>query len=1133
MAQLTTRAAGGVPQCIAQGDCAPRVAASRIFEGPLRRGPIAAAVVAGTRLAALVLVSMEQAMRRLPIATPSTSALLVASLLLAIAFGCGGRIPVGPVAPDDRDRPLGSTSFVSADSGQGSRGDFNGPPEAGEGDGEGEGEDRTVEEGDIYRVLGNGLIANLNAYRGLQLIDVSNPDEPTVIGRAQISGEPVELYERDGVVYVLMNDWSGYWGSRYSATLDVRTGGVVAAIDITAPDDPVVIDQEYVPGMIVTSRLTRGSSGAALYVAASDYGEVQGEGGVSTWAPRTMVRSFDVTEGALEPVGAVDLGGYISDIQATTGALLVARTDWSAAQSASTVALVDISDPRGALVQGAEVAVAGVVASQFNMDLTNGVLRVVSGSSWSGTQTNHVETFDANDLENVLPLDSATFGEGEQLYATLFLGNRAFFVTYLRVDPFHAFEIADDGTITERAEFVVSGWNDFFRAALGDTRLIGIGTNDEGARTMSVSLYDVTDLSNANPLLARADVAVDTSWSEASYDHRAFSVVEDAVSVAAPAGGATETGLVLLPYQGWDSTGQTYTTAVQIFTFSSTTLTRRGTMPHGTPVRRSFLADDELAANLSDAELSLYGTADPDVPLARGRVALAPNYVDVLPLPEGYLARVNGNADYYWYWWGSQADLPPNSIEVLAPGAHPDSAEAIATLEIPANAAVYASGPTLVVVDTRVLDYSTWPYQTESDVRVFDLSDPEVPVLASSFTTDRLQSAGYGGYGMVDCFDCGGWWYAPSTDVHAVPGALAFLSRHPMQESLGDVESCNTWPSYQEECVPAADGSMSCSYVGGGIYCTRPTDEQVATCSGSIQRCTYQASAEGEASEWQCVDVPVGDVETSTSCYTSEQFRYWTRLTVDVLDVRVPASAGLAPAVELPDHDEGVSARAQDSTLWLAFVRPVDVPGDAAAYVRWFARPLDLADPAAPAIGTAINVPGELLAVEGDNATTRDWLWSDDAIEVAVNQVSLDRDAGVATLLATRRFVDRYVSEVKLDGAGHVLVNHRATSWASDEVNHLAVLDEELNPLSDIEVDTWATLKDGVAGRALFQVPGGLLVMNLEDATAPFAQAFFALRGWPNSVRVFDRDVVMPAGRYGVYRFDLDEENLLGEVAPQ
>lgn len=1070
---------------------------------------------------------VEPTVRHLP-----RSCLLCGALLLAIA-ACDGRGPPPPAPEDERDRPLGATSFVSADSGAGARNDDGSDPPLAGGDNEGDDGDRTVEEGDIYRVLPGGLIANLNAYRGLQLIDVSNPDDPRVVGRAQISGYPVELYERDGVVYVLMNDWYGYWGGRYAAAVEARTGGVVAAIDITAVNHPVIIDEEYVPGMIVTSRLTRGTSGAALYVAATGDVAVEGGGGVSTTTLHTVVRSFDISAGALEPAGAVDLGGFIDDIQATTDALLVARTNWSTSDTHSTVGLIDISDPHGALVQGDEVDVAGLVGSQFNLDLTNGVLRVVSASTWGGTQANHVQTFDASDLASVLPLDEATFGEGEQLFATLFLGTKAFFVTYQRVDPFHAFEIADDGTITERAEFVVSGWNDFFRATLGDTRLIGIGVNDESARTMSVSLYDITDLSTANPLVARADVDVDASWSEASWDHRAFSVVDDAVSVPSPDGTVDETGLVLLPYQGWDSAAQTYTTAVQIFTYSASTLTRRGVMPHGTPVRRSFLADDGLAANLSDAELSLYGTTDPDAPVARGRVALAPNYADVVQLPGGYAARVVGTADYYWSWWGAQADLPDSAIEVLEPGAHPDTAVAIATIAVPATATVYATGSTLVSVDTRIVDSTSWPYQTESDVAVFDLSDPEVPVLATSFTTDRLQSTWYGGYGVDDCLGCGGWWYAPSADVHAVPGGLAFLSRHPMQESLGQVESCTIYPGYEEQCAANDDGSATCTYVGGGISCVRPVDDDEASCSGSIQRCTYQVTPDGAYSDWTCVDVDAAELDLSTSCSTYEQFRSWTRLTVDVLDVRVPGSATFADVIELPDHDEGAGAVVAGATLWLTFGRPVDVPGDAAAYVRWFAQPVDLSDPLSPVAGSAINVPGLLLAVDGTTGTTRDWLWAEGALEVSINQVTLDVGATTATLTATRRFADQWVSEVKLDGAGHVLVNHRATSWGATEASHLAVLDASLSELADVEIDSWAALKDGVAGRALFQVPGGVLVLNLDDATAPFPQAFFALRGWPTSVRVVERDVIIPAGRFGVYRFDLDEENLLGDSAPQ
>ena len=104
---------------------------------------------------------------------------------------------------------------------------------------------------------------------------------------------------------------------------------------------------------------------------------------------------------------------------------------------------------------------------------------------------------------------------------------------------------------------------------------MGIGVNDETSRTLAVSLYDITVLTNPEPLIAREQVEFGGGWSEARWDHRAFSVLEDAVEIKSP-DGVEETGLVLLPFQGWDDTRETYVSGVQIFTFSETTLTRRG-----------------------------------------------------------------------------------------------------------------------------------------------------------------------------------------------------------------------------------------------------------------------------------------------------------------------------------------------------------------------------------------------------------------------------------------------------------------------------------------------------------------------------------------------------------------------------
>ena len=80
---------------------------------------------------------------------------------------------------------------------------------------------------------------------------------------------------------------------------------------------------------------------------------------------------------------------------------------------------------------------------------------------------------------------------------------------------------------------------------------------------------------------------------------------------------------------------------------------------------------------------------------------------------------------------------------------------------------------------------------------------------------------------------------------------------------------------------------------------------------------------------------------------------------------------------------------------------------------------------------------------------------------------------------------------------------------------------------AEADVDDWAALQEARDGRALFQVPGGLLVFNLDNAEAPFPQAYFPTRGWPRDIMVVGDDITFAAGRYGIYSFDMDSFNLL------
>jgi hypothetical protein len=1057
-----------------------------------------------------------------------------------LSASCGNDDPENPANTDPNEPeivepPNGETSFVSADGQNGeqtqdrSEGDF----DAGAPSGEGGDDERTVEEGDIYRVLGNGLILNLNSYRGLQVIDITNVDQPVITGRFPVTGSPVEMYVVDDTAYVLLNNWEGYYGSRADVRVERRTGGLLLAVDLSDPRNPVESGRSFVPGYIQTSRVTREGDRAALYAVANWWGPWETADGTISYDSRTVVKSFDLTGGGLVDRTNLDLGGYVTAVQGTPDALLVARYDWQNNTDRSLVSLVDISSAEGTMVEGDAVRVSGYVQNKYNMDVYNDVLRVVSTGSWNGANTNFVQTFDASDINDMPMVDEETFGDGMQLFATLFLGNKAFFVTYFRMDPFHAFEITDEGDATEINEYVISGWNDFFRPVFNDTRLVGIGVDDaDGSRNLAVSLYDITDLANPEPFIARAEVEADSSWSEASWDDRAFSVVENAVTINAP-DGTPETGLVLLPFSGWDQDAQTYQASVQIYTFSADTLTRRGVMDHGTQVRRSFLADDDLTGNLSEAVFSLFDTSNPDAPEEHGRLELAPNYGEVMFFGD-HAVRLKETSEYY-NWWGSRAERPGALLEVIPADTNLDAFAPLATVEIPSGSTIWRSGNNIVAVSQQY-DYSDDGDDTNnfvSELLVVDMSDPSNPQIRGSLTTTELQpyyGGGYygrGGWGGEDCWDCGwgGWYGYSEPGIFPTTSALTFLQAEQQQELIGTSERCNTYINGRDEgCTD--DGI--CEYVYGGINCVT-SEGREEVCSGGFERCGQ--SAEGE---WTCEEYEPDPSELTESCYDYEEYRYWQTFSLRTVDLSNPDAPALLAARELGEREEGVSAIVNGDSVLVSYQVPVRLEDDSRPYVRYFMRPLDVTDPSNPVLGAPVNVPGEILAADGDILYTRDTAWGDAIVETAIARVRLFE--GLAYLQARYQFADQQVEKILLDGAGHLVASHRLawnvpTSGDGTDLQQLSILDgESLELNANVSVDSWATLTRAEAGRALFSVSGGMLVMNTENPANPYAQAWFGTRGWSRNFTVRDNRLVFAAGPFGIYEFDLDTFNLLAPL---
>lgn len=152
--------------------------------------------------------------------------------------------------------------------------------------------------------------------------------------------------------------------------------------------------------------------------------------------------------------------------------------------------------------------VPGRILNQFSMDEHEGYFRIAttSGEVWRTDQymsSNNVYTLDADlqlagSLENIAP--------GEQIYSTRFMGDRAYMVTFKKVDPFFVIDLSDPARPAILGKLKIPGYSDYLHP-YDENHIIGFGKDTIELKTwgdqsqayyqgMKVAIFDVTDVAN-------------------------------------------------------------------------------------------------------------------------------------------------------------------------------------------------------------------------------------------------------------------------------------------------------------------------------------------------------------------------------------------------------------------------------------------------------------------------------------------------------------------------------------------------------------------------------------------------------------------------------------------------------------
>ena len=194
----------------------------------------------------------------------------------------------------------------------------------------------------------------------------------------------------------------------------------------------------------------------------------------------------------------------------------------------TTTAIHKIGISNGAITYLARGDVPGTLKDQFALDEHDGNLRVA-------TTSNVYTTRGSYEYNSVFVLDSGmkTIGslthiaEQEQIYATRFIGDRLYMVTYKRVDPFFVIDLSTPESPKILGKLKIPGYSDYLHP-YDATHIIGIGketgTNDWGGVStggLKLALFDVSDVEHPTQIdkVVIGDAGTDSAVLS---DHKAF-----------------------------------------------------------------------------------------------------------------------------------------------------------------------------------------------------------------------------------------------------------------------------------------------------------------------------------------------------------------------------------------------------------------------------------------------------------------------------------------------------------------------------------------------------------------------------------------------------------------------------------
>ena len=186
--------------------------------------------------------------------------------------------------------------------------------------------------------------------------------------------------------------------------------------------------------------------------------------------------------------------------------------------------------------------VPGEILNQFSMDEYNGYFRIATTDrdNWNDENSrNNMYVLDG-ELKTVGKIED--LAKGESIYSVRFMGDRAYMVTFVQVDPLFVIDLSDPTNPNVLGELKIPGYSKYLHP-YDETHLIGFGEDTKVVNYgygdivttdgMKMALFDVTDPNNPIELYS-VKIGEKGTYSELLNNHKALLFSKEKNIIAFP-----------------------------------------------------------------------------------------------------------------------------------------------------------------------------------------------------------------------------------------------------------------------------------------------------------------------------------------------------------------------------------------------------------------------------------------------------------------------------------------------------------------------------------------------------------------------------------------------------------------------